>query len=255
MSQNIVIHTDGACTGNPGPGGFAAIIEQDGNRITTVTGSDPTTTNNRMELAAVIEALRVLNSIPELQHAPVTVRSDSQYIVNAFNDYWIESWQRKGWRTAKKQPVANRDLWEELLQQVLGHNCAWIWVKGHSGDPMNEECDQLAVDQAAIAPSQPGYWTSNDVPNAAAIAAQEEAPVEQQPGDEAPEPTPSKLRPLQTIEVKDALERNEIAVKALQDALYHQLSGKPEDVTANIQKALRHLEGQRKLLANEPLPF
>ena len=254
MSKNIVIHTDGACSGNPGPGGFAAIIEQDGNRITTVTGGDPTTTNNRMEITAVIEALRVLNSIPELRHAPVTVRSDSQYIVNTFNDNWVDGWQRKGWRTAKKQPVANRDLWEALLRQATPHPTKWVWVKGHNGDPMNEECDQLAVAQAAIAPSQPGYWASNKSPDPAAIATQEEAPGEQ-PRDEAPEPTPRKLRPLQTIEVKDALERNEIAVKALQDALYHQLSGKPEDATANIQKALRHLEGQRKLLANEPLPF
>ena len=144
MNESAIINTDGACSGNPGPGGFAAIIEVGECRI-TVTGGDPATTNNRMELSAVIEALRVINSQSDLKHSPVTVRSDSQYIVNAFNEGWIENWQRRGWRTPKKQTVANRDLWAALVTEIAPHRAEFVWVKGHSGDPMNEECDHLEM--------------------------------------------------------------------------------------------------------------
>ena len=118
------IHTDGACSGNPGPGGFAAIIESGDSRM-TVTGGDPATTNNRMEMSAVIEALRLINSDPNLRLSHLTIRSDSQYIVNAFNEGWIENWQRKSWRTSNKKPVANKDLWEALIREAAPHPTHW----------------------------------------------------------------------------------------------------------------------------------
>lgn len=157
MTAHTVIHTDGACAGNPGPGGFAAIIEQDGKRTATVSGGDPQTTNNRMELSAVIEGLRLVNSTTPAG-AAVTVRSDSTYVIRAFNNSWLENWQRNGWRNSKRQPVPNRDLWETLLEQVRNREITWKWVKGHSGDPQNEECDRLAVEQSLKADREPGYY-------------------------------------------------------------------------------------------------
>ena len=157
MPETITIHTDGACPGNPGPGGFAAILEHQKGDELIITGGDPQTTNNRMELSAVIEALRAVNSAEKLKDSQIEVRSDSQYVTNAFNDNWIAGWQRRNWQTSKGDPVLNRDLWEELLHEVSGHQILWTWVKGHNGDPMNERCDRLAVEQAQAARSQGQY--------------------------------------------------------------------------------------------------
>ena len=156
VTPNVIIHTDGACLGNPGPGGFAAIIEWNGEQL-TVTGGDPKTTNNRMELSAVIEALSAVNSVLNLRNASVRVRSDSKYVVDAFNQDWILNWQRNGWRNSKKQPVPNRDLWEDLLQEIKDHDIEYVWVKGHAGDPheralrpAGQRAGRLGPDRAGI---------------------------------------------------------------------------------------------------------
>ena len=169
--KQATIHTDGSCSGNPGPGGFGAIIEIDGVEALVVTGGDPQTTNNRMELSAVIEAMRVLNTMPDVDQFEVTVRSDSQYVVNSFNKGWIKNWQRNGWLNADKKPVANQDLWELLLRETARHTMAFTWVKGHAGDPMNERCDQLATTAAAYAPQTDSYWCSDAVPSSGAEGA------------------------------------------------------------------------------------
>nr|WP_156223517.1 ribonuclease HI [Pseudactinotalea suaedae] len=129
--------TDGACKGNPGPGGWGVLIRWDGVEK-ELHGGDPTTTNNRMELQAVIEGLRALTR-------PCTVRLhvDSAYVMNGMQK-WIHGWIRNGWRTADKKPVKNAELWRELAVQVERHDVTWIWVKGHAGDPGNERADQLA---------------------------------------------------------------------------------------------------------------
>ena len=158
MTAPIIINTDGACSGNPGPGGFAAIVEDPKYGHLTITGGDPQTTNNRMELSAVIEALRAINSVNPPANTLITVRSDSEYITKAFNDNWLKNWQRNNWRKSNKKPVENRDLWQELLKETKNHPVTWTWVRGHSGDPQNEECDRLAVAQAAIARNQTEYW-------------------------------------------------------------------------------------------------
>ena len=132
----IVAYTDGACSGNPGPGGWAAIIVRDGTRE-EIGGGAAATTNNRMELTAVIEALR---RVPA--DAPVTVVTDSQYVLKGMTS-WVRGWQRRGWRTATGGPVLNRDLWETLAA-LAGSRVTWEWVRGHDGHPENERADQLA---------------------------------------------------------------------------------------------------------------
>jgi ribonuclease HI len=131
------VHTDGACRGNPGPGGWAWA------EGTThyASGAEAHTTNQRMEVRAVIEALR---AIP---HGPVEIVSDSSYVVRCFNDRWYVGWKRRGWRNSQGQPVANRDLWETLLPLALngGRDVTFSWVRGHAGDPMNEFVDRLAT--------------------------------------------------------------------------------------------------------------
>ncbi len=134
---DVTIYTDGACEGNPGPGGFAAIVDIDGERR-ELTGAEPKTTNNRMELSAVIAGLR---DLPEASR--VRVVSDSQYVVNGMTR-WIHGWRRKGWRSASGSPVKNRDLWEELDGLAQKHRVSWEWVRGHNGHPENERADALA---------------------------------------------------------------------------------------------------------------
>lgn len=137
----VVIYTDGACSGNPGPGGWGAVIIGNGGEgvIREISGGEAHTTNQRMELRAAVEALRALS-------APSRVRlhSDSAYLVNAFRLRWIPRWQRNGWRTAAKKPVQNQDLWLALAELDAKHRVEWIKVKGHSGDLYNERCDELA---------------------------------------------------------------------------------------------------------------
>lgn len=133
-----IVHTDGACLGNPGPGGWAWAQGQ----ARWASGAESHTTNQRMELKAVIEALESLDG-------PVQIVSDSIYVVNCFKDRWWEGWLRRGWVNSKKEPVKNRDLWEPLIEAVrVRGDVTFTWVKGHSGDPMNDLVDRLAVDAA-----------------------------------------------------------------------------------------------------------
>lgn len=139
----ITVYTDGACTGNPGPGGWAAIIiEQSTERI--VSGADVRSTNQRMELMGALAGLRAIAGTRR-----VAVYSDSAYVVNCFRDGWWRRWERGGWRNSGNQPVANRDLWEPLLAETRRHQVTWHKVRGHAGDPLNERADELA--RAAIA--------------------------------------------------------------------------------------------------------
>jgi ribonuclease HI len=138
-SKRIELHTDGACSGNPGRGGWAAILVY-GKHERELSGSEAGTTNNRMELRAVIEGLRAVR-----EPCRVTVYSDSKYVINAFAQGWIETWQQRGWRKKDNKPVLNPDLWQELLVEVARHEVVWEWVAGHSGNRYNERCDLLAV--------------------------------------------------------------------------------------------------------------
>ena len=141
--KDVTIYTDGACSGNPGPGGWGAHLIY-GTPPDTVTrdlqGAEPETTNNRMELTAAAEALEALR-----EPCRVRLHSDSAYVINAFNDRWIDGWQRRGWKKADKSPVLNRDLWERLIAQSERHEVTWVKVKGHAGVPLNEHVDGLAV--------------------------------------------------------------------------------------------------------------
>ncbi len=134
----ITLYTDGACLGNPGPGGWAAIIIEGGNER-ELSGAAPASTNQRMELTAVLEGLRALPG-----RRRVAVHSDSAYVINCFRERWYERWRRNGWRNAQKKPVENRDLWEALLGEAERHDVRWHKVAGHSGDPLNDRADRLA---------------------------------------------------------------------------------------------------------------
>ena len=134
----VQIYTDGACSGNPGPGGWAAILIDDGNEI-ELSGGESHTTNQRMELTGPIEGLRALQG-----RRTVGIHSDSAYVVNCFRDKWYLRWRANGWRNAQKKPVENRDLWEALLELVEQHDVTWVKVAGHSGHPMNDRADALA---------------------------------------------------------------------------------------------------------------
>ncbi len=137
--QHVVIYTDGACKGNPGPGGWGAMLTT-GDTVKELFGGELGTTNNRMEMTAVIEALAALK-----RPCRVTIHADSQYVLKGITE-WIQGWKARGWRTAAKQPVKNVDLWQKLDALVTGsgHKIEWRWVKGHDGDPGNERADALA---------------------------------------------------------------------------------------------------------------
>lgn len=135
--DDVLIHTDGACLGNPGPGGWAAVLHHRG-RERELSGGEPDTTNNRMELTAVARALEALK-----KPCDVTIVTDSQYLANAFRQGWLAKWKRNGWKTAAKEPVKNRDLWEQLDVLIATHAVRWEWTKGHAGHPENERCDRL----------------------------------------------------------------------------------------------------------------
>jgi ribonuclease HI len=136
--REITLYTDGACSGNPGPGGWAAIII-DGDQERIVSGAEPRTTNQRMELMAAIEGLA---AIPEGRR--VHVHSDSAYVVNGFRERWWERWEKNGWKNAQKQPVVNRDLWERLIAESRRHDVVWHKVAGHADDALNNRVDALA---------------------------------------------------------------------------------------------------------------
>jgi len=140
--KKVIIHSDGGCEGNPGPGGWAAVLRY-GTHVREVSGGVPATTNNRMELQAAIEALRLLKEPCEVEFW-----TDSEYVQNGISQ-WIKQWKARGWRTANKQPVKNDDLWRALDAAVAPHRIHWKWVKGHAGHADNERCDQLAGDAIA----------------------------------------------------------------------------------------------------------
>ncbi|MEN0652858.1 MULTISPECIES: ribonuclease HI [Hyphobacterium] len=138
MSSEILIHTDGACSGNPGPGGWGAILEWKGHRK-ELSGAEPDTTNNRMELLAAIRALQAIRG----KDKRVRLVTDSVYVRDGVTK-WIHGWKRNGWKTAAKKPVKNDDLWKELDEAARQHDVTWEWVKGHSGHPENDRADELA---------------------------------------------------------------------------------------------------------------
>jgi ribonuclease HI len=135
--KKVQLITDGACVGNPGPGGWAAILRYNG-KERELWGCEPQTTNNRMELRAAIEGLRSLK-----EDCEVEVVTDSEYVKNGITD-WIHGWKRKGWITASKKPVVNQDLWKELDAEVARHKTTWVWTKGHASHADNNRCDELA---------------------------------------------------------------------------------------------------------------
>lgn len=137
--KEINIYTDGACSGNPGKGGWGAVLVYKGNEK-EISGGSTETTNNRMELTAVIEALKQLK-----EACSVTLTTDSKYVCDAVTKGWVYSWKKNGWKKADKKPALNIDLWEELLPLLEKHNVSFNWVKGHNGHPYNERCDRLAV--------------------------------------------------------------------------------------------------------------
>lgn len=136
--KTVDIYTDGACKGNPGAGGWSAILVF-GGREKELFGGEAVTTNNRMELTAAIEGLKALK-----EQCNVNLYSDSQYLVNAINKGWLENWKKKGWRKADKSAVLNDDLWKKLDELLSFHNVEFIWVRGHDGHEYNERCDELA---------------------------------------------------------------------------------------------------------------
>ena len=139
MQKQVDIYTDGACSGNPGPGGWAALLIF-GPHEREISGFEPHTTNNRMELRAAVEAMSTLK-----EPCDVTIHTDSAYMQRAFADGWIDRWQRNGWKTAAKKPVENQDLWMQLLEQTQRHRVKWVKVKGHADDERNNRVDGLAV--------------------------------------------------------------------------------------------------------------
>lgn len=138
MSKTVKLYTDGACSGNPGPGGWGVLMRWNGHEK-EMSGGEAETTNNRMELTAVIEGLKALN-----RHCAVEVYTDSKYVMQGITE-WLAGWKAKGWKTASKKPVKNQDLWMALDEQVQSHDVKFHWVKGHAGHPENERADSLAT--------------------------------------------------------------------------------------------------------------
>ena len=140
--KQVEIFTDGACSGNPGPGGWGAVLRY-GSAEKELSGGAADTTNNRMELSAVIAALSALK-----EPCKVTLTSDSKYVIDAVTKGWAKKWQANGWVKSDKKPALNADLWEKLLALLKKHDVRFVWVKGHAGHPENERCDRMAVEQS-----------------------------------------------------------------------------------------------------------
>ena len=139
--KKVEIFTDGACKGNPGPGGWGALLRM-GEHEKEISGGEEDTTNNRMEMTAVIRGLNAL-----IEPCEVDIYSDSKYVIDGMTK-WIEGWKKRGWKNASKKPVRNADLWHDLIEAVYPHKVNWFWVKGHDGHPENERADRLASDAA-----------------------------------------------------------------------------------------------------------
>ena len=146
---DVEIFTDGACRGNPGPGGWAALLRIEG-KEREISGGEPLTTNNRMELLAAIRALQALKRPCE-----IVVHTDSIYVRDGITK-WVHGWRRNGWKTADRKPVKNADLWQELVDAAAPHKVTWQWVRGHNGHPENERADRLACDAAVQFAKRPG---------------------------------------------------------------------------------------------------
>jgi len=142
-NNTVVIYTDGACSGNPGPGGWGSILMYNGHRR-ELSGGESETTNNRMEMMAVIQALETLK-----RPCRIVIHTDSTYVMKGMTE-WLEQWKRRNWRTAAKQPVKNVELWQRLEKAIERHQVDWRWVKGHSGIPENERADELARDAIPV---------------------------------------------------------------------------------------------------------
>ncbi len=140
--KKVTVYTDGACSGNPGAGGYAAILLYNG-KTKEISGGEKDTTNNRMELCAVISGLEALKEPCEVQ-----LYSDSKYVIDSITKGWVYSWQKNNWIKSDKKPTLNRDLWEKLLKLLEIHEVSYVWVKGHAGNEYNERCDRLAVSQS-----------------------------------------------------------------------------------------------------------
>lgn len=138
--KEVDLYTDGGCSSNPGPGGWAAILVYKGREGKPLVGAEPETTNNRMELLAVINGLAAIK-----ERCLVRIHADSEYVVKAFTEGWLANWKKKNWINSQRKPVLNRDLWERLDAEVSRHQVEWVWVKGHDGHEYNERCDRLAV--------------------------------------------------------------------------------------------------------------
>ena len=140
--KRIEIFTDGACKGNPGPGGWCAILRYNGvEKI--ISGGEKETTNNRMELSAVLFALKALK-----EPCHITLQSDSKYVLDSLSKGWVYGWQKKGWKKSDGKPALNVDLWQPLLEEIRRHEMEYVWIKGHAGHPENERCDAQAVKQS-----------------------------------------------------------------------------------------------------------
>ena len=140
--KNIEIFTDGACKGNPGPGGWCAILRYNGVEK-MISGGEKDTTNNRMELSAVLFALKALK-----EPCHITLQSDSKYVLDSLSKGWVYGWQKKGWKKSDGKPALNVDLWQPLLEEIKKHELDYVWIKGHAGHPENERCDAQAVKES-----------------------------------------------------------------------------------------------------------
>lgn len=145
--NEVIIYTDGGCSGNPGPGGWGVVVIFNG-EARQLSGGEKNTTNNRMELTAAINALSIIKNTPDFKNHKITVNIDSQYVKNGIT-VWIKGWKLKGWKTADKKPVKNQDLWIQLDELNSALNISWNWVKGHAGIEYNEICDQLCQKEIA----------------------------------------------------------------------------------------------------------
>lgn len=145
--NEVIIYTDGGCSGNPGPGGWGVVVIFNG-EARQLSGGEKNTTNNRMELTAAINALSIVKNTPDFKNHKITVNIDSQYVKNGIT-VWIKGWKLKGWKTADKKPVKNQDLWVQLDELNSALNVSWNWVKGHAGIEYNEICDQLCQKEIA----------------------------------------------------------------------------------------------------------
>lgn len=138
--KTVIVYTDGACSGNPGPGGWGVLLQWN-KQEKELSGGEPQTTNNRMEMRAVIEALKAVN-----QPCKIKIHSDSALIINTFKKGWIDTWIKKGWKKSNKKPVENQDLWKEMLRAMKPHDVEWIKVRGHADNERNNRVDRLAVE-------------------------------------------------------------------------------------------------------------